>query len=167
MDPNFAKVMQDLDCVHSVDLLQAQKSIYRSDILYSRLFGKGFHNIYQPLDSELKEVDNLASRGNYQKVALTFHSNRMFKDAARFQLFKETGEFPMITTSTGVSSLAEVLHEDAVFPTNKESLVLHQGWKVIDLTKDRRVHASFLLRKIPEKTYTGIEEIVQMLETPT
>ena len=91
------------------------------------------------------------------------HSNRMFKDAARFKLYKETGNFPMVTKSTGVTSLSEVLSEDAKFPSNKEDLLQHQGWKVIDLTNEKRVRASYLLGKLPEKTYNDLNEIVHTL----
>ena len=69
----------------------------------------------------------------------------------------------MVTKSTGVNSLAEVLREDARFPSNKNELVNHQGWKIIDLTPTKRVHATDLLQKLPDKTYNGIGDIVQAL----
>ena len=162
-EPGFFKIMQDLNIIHAIDLLKGKKPAYSSDILYTRLFGKGYHNIYQPLDSELKKVDKIASKGNIKKAYITMHSNRMFKDAARFRIYKDTGEFPMVTKSTGVNSIAEVLKEDAKFPSNKTELLSHQGWKVIDLTPNKRVHASDLLQKLPEKTYYGIDDIVEML----
>ena len=59
------------------------------------------------------------------------HSNRVFKDAARFRIYKETGEFPMVTKSSGVDYLAEVLREDAKFPSSKTELVNHRGWKIM------------------------------------
>jgi len=71
----------------------------------------------------------------------------------------------MVTKSTGVDSLAEVLREDAEFPSVKEELIRHQGWKLIDLKKDTRVHASYLLETLPEETYNSISEIVQKLES--
>jgi uncharacterized protein YecE (DUF72 family) len=164
LDSSLIKVLQELSIVHSVDLLKGEEPAYKSDILYTRLFGKGFHNIYQPLDSELREVDKVASQGNYKKAVITMHSNRMFKDAARFLIYKETGDFPMVTKSTGVESLAEVLSEDANFPSTKEQLVFHKGWKVIDWSREKRVRASELLTKLPDKTYYDINEIVEVLE---
>ena len=127
------------------------------------LFGKGYHNIYQPLDSELKNVYNIASGKEFKKAVITMHSNRMFKDAGRFKIYKETGEFPKVTKSVGVDSLAEVLGEDAIFPSSKQELINHQGWKVIDLTPSKRVHARNLLQELPEKTYYGIQDITQAL----
>jgi hypothetical protein len=57
-----------------------------------------------------------------------------------------------------------VLSEDARFPTSKERLIEQQGWKVVDLSPDKRVHLSELLIGIPEKTYFDLKELVQTLE---
>jgi uncharacterized protein YecE (DUF72 family) len=163
LESSFGKMLQDLDIIHCVDLLKDQKPIYFNEICYTRLFGKGIHNIYQPLDSDLKHVDHTIITSGAKKAVVTSHSVRMFKDAARFKIYKETGEFPMVTKSTGIDSLAEVLREDARFPSNKSELVNHQGWKVIDLTPTKRVYASDLLSKLPEKTYYGVDDIFQVL----
>ena len=163
IEPNFAKVLQELNIIHCVDLLKETEPVYKSDILYTRLFGKGQHNIYQPLDSELRHVHKMASKEGIKKAVITMHSNRMFKDAARLRIYDETGDFPMVTKSTGIESLVEVLKEDAIFPSNKMDLLNHQGWKVIDLTPDERVRASDMLELLPEKTYYGIEDIIQTL----
>ena len=163
LNPLFVKVLEDQNIIHCVDLLKGKLPIYKSNILYTRLFGKGYHNIYQPLDSELKNVYNIASGKEFKKAVITVHSNRMFKDAGRFKIYKETGEFPKVTKSVGVDSLAEVLGEDAIFPSSKQELINHQGWKVIDLTPSKRVHARNLLQELPEKTYYGIQDITQAL----
>jgi len=163
LESSFGKMLQDLDIIHCVDLLKDQKPVYFSDVFYTRLFGKGEHNIYQPLDSDLKQIDHTIINSGVKKAVVTSHSVRMFKDAARFKIYKETGEFPKVTKSTGIDSLAEVLKEDARFPSNKSELVNHQGWKVIDLSANKRVYAVDLLLKLPEKTYYGIDDIVQVL----
>ncbi len=164
-NPYLAKTMQDHNMIHCVDLSKDEKPAYESDILYSRLFGKGPHNIYQPTDEELKKIDKKASEGDHKTVAMSFHFVRMYKDAARLKIYKQTGKFPLVTKSTGLNSLREVLQEDAKFPTNKAELVRHQGWKLIDLTQDKRVHASRMLKELPEKTYNSINEVVQTLES--
>jgi hypothetical protein len=87
----------------------------------------------------------------------------MFKDAARFKIYKETGEFPQVTKSTGIDSLIEVLREDARFPSSKTELIDHQGWKIIDLTSTQRILAKKLLQKLPDKTYNGIGDIIHTL----
>jgi len=87
----------------------------------------------------------------------------MYKDAARLKTYKLSGRFPMATGSTGTGSLREVLGEDAKFPATKQKLIEDQGWKIIDLTPERRVHASELLQAIPEKIYNSIDEVIQEL----
>ena len=160
---DFVNMIKKLNIIHCVDLLEVTEPAYDNDILYTRLFGNGYHNIYQPLDCELRQIDQTASREGIKKAYVTSHSVRMFKDAARFKIYKETGDFPMVTKSTGIDSLVEVLKEDARFPTNKTELINHQGWKIVDLTPSRRVHASDFLAKLPEKTYYGMDDIVQIL----
>lgn len=157
---SLIKLMQDLNITHCVDLSREEPA-FPSDVLYTRLFGKGVHNLYQFTDEELKEIDEKATRGEHEKVILCFHGVKMYKDAARFKFYKQTDRFPEVTSSTGLGSLKEVLSEDAHFPCTKAQLVQRQGWKVIDLTSDRRVHASELLAKIPEQSYRSIDEVIQ------
>ncbi len=163
LNPDIVKIMQDHNMIHCVDLSKDEEPAYASDILYSRLFGKGRHNIYQPTDDELKKIDRKASKRDHKTVAVSFHFVRMYKDAARLKIYKKTGKFPMVTKSTGQKSLIEVLKEDAKFPSSKEELIRHQGWKLIDLTENERVHASNVLARLPEKTYNNIDEVVETL----
>ena len=165
LNPDLVETMRDCSMIHCVDLSKDEDPAYKSDILYSRLFGKGSHNIYQPTDEELRKIDEKASKGDQKTVAVSFHFVRMYKDAARFKIYKNTGKFPTVTKSTSLDSLTEVLQEDAKFPSSKEELVSHQGWKLIDLTKTKRVHASCMLQKLPEKTYNSLNEVVQTLKS--
>jgi uncharacterized protein YecE (DUF72 family) len=163
----LVKVMQDHKMIHCVDLSKGETPAYESDILYSRLFGKGQHNIYQPSDEELAEIDKKATSSAFQKIILSFHFVRMYKDAARLKIYKETGKFPQITKYTGLASLEEVLQEDAQFPTTKEALIQHQGWKLFDLTQDKRLRVADFLEKLPEKTYNNISEVIEALHSTT
>jgi len=165
LNPDLLEVMQDYNMVHCVDLSKDEEPAYESDILYSRLFGKGPRNVYQPTDEELRKIDGKASRGKHKTVVVSFHFVRMYKDAARFKIYKETGKFPMVTKSTGLGSLTEVLREDAKFPSTKQELIRHQGWKIVDLTEDKRVHATYMLERLPEKTYNSVDEVVETLQS--
>jgi uncharacterized protein YecE (DUF72 family) len=167
LPPELVKTMQDHDMIHCVDLSKGETPAYESDILYSRLFGKGQHNIYQPSDEELTEIDKKATSSAFQKIILSFHFVRMYKDAARLKIYKETGKFPQITKYTGLASLEEILKEDAQFPTTKETLIQHQGWKLFDLTEDKRVRMAEFLQKLPEKTYNNINEVIETLHSTT
>jgi len=159
------KTMQEHGLIHSVDLSKGEMPAYESDTLYTRLFGKGKHNIYQPTDGELVEIDDKASGTKSERVMMSFHFVRMYKDAARLKVYKQTGMFPMITRSTGTASLEEVLGEDATFPATKQELMHSQGWKLFDLNESKRVHSRDFLSRLPEGTYGNVREIVDALES--
>jgi hypothetical protein len=134
-------------------------------VLYSRLFGKGNHNVYQPTDEELAEIDRGVSKSDSQKIVLSFHFVKMYKDAARLKIYKQTGEFPKITGSTGLPSLEEVLSEDAKFPSTKQELVENQGWKLFDTNEEERAHARKLIIQLPERTYNDVNEVMNALHS--
>jgi uncharacterized protein YecE (DUF72 family) len=157
------KFMQDNSIVHCVDLSKGEEPAYDSDILYTRLFGKGRHNIYQPTDNELAEIDNHILFSKATKASVSIHFLKMNKDAARLRVYKRTGKFPPITKSTGLFSLEEVLSEDARFPSSKDELKENQGWKLFDETEDKRMHAADVLEKLPEKTYRSIDDVISTL----
>lgn len=156
-------LMEDFGIVHSVDLSREEPA-YKSDVIYSRVFGKGKHNIYQFTDEELIEIDQRILRAEAKVAVITYHGPRMTSDALRFKKYKETGKFIPITAYTGIDSARAVLQEDAKLPSTKADLIEHQGWKVIDLTIDKRVHLRELLSKIPDKTYNSIKEVIAELE---
>ena len=159
-------LMRDFNIVPCVDLSR-QKPSFESDVVYSRLFGKGKHNIYQFTDEELVEIERKAEGSNSRVVALSYHGVRMNIDAARFMQYKKTGTFLPVTSFVGVNSARTVLAEDAQFPMSKSDLIEKQGWKVIDWTLNKRVHLSELLVEIPEKTYNDIDEVARALESVT
>lgn len=164
--PQTINVMQDLNIVHSVDLSK-EKPCYASDVVYSRLFGKRQMNLYQFTDEELVDIDRNVLEGlarGAKVAALSYHGVRMNLDAARFMHYKKTGKFFSVTPFTGISSAKAVLSEDAKFPSSKQSLIEHQGWKVVDLTSEKRVHLSKLLEQIPDRTYDSLEEVTHFLE---
>jgi uncharacterized protein YecE (DUF72 family) len=157
-------LMRDFNIVHCVDLSRAEPC-FDSDVVYSRLFGKGLHNIYQFTDEELIEIDEKANKHRGKIMALSYHGLRMNTDAARFVHYKKTREFMQATPFTGVESIRAVLSEDAKFPSSREDLAAHQGWKVVDVTANRRVRLYELLSKISDKTYGSVDEAVAALET--
>lgn len=159
----IVNLLCDFNIVHSVDLSRDEPAL-PSDVIYTRLFGKGKHNIYQFTDEELEEIDQKILKAETKTAVITYHGIRMNVDAIRFEQYKETGAFPQVTQFTGVDSARAVLSEDARFPSTKAELIEHQGWKVIDLTEKKRVHLSDLLSKLPERTYDSLETVVQELE---
>ena len=159
------KNMQEYNIINSVDLLKGELPAYKSDILYSRLFGKGEKNIYQPTDQELKEIDIRAKTGKYKKVVLSFHSQRMYRDAGRFKIYKQTGKFPSITKTTGLSSLREILKEGNIFPATKKQLIKHHGWKLFDYTQEKRVRTIEFLQKLPSREFQNVNQVIELLRS--
>jgi len=156
-------LMKDFKIINCVDISREKPQDWL-DIGYSRIFGKGKHNIYQFDDKELHEIDKKVSETKAKVVALSYHGSRMYTDALRFKQYKLTGSFLSATAYTGVDSVRSVLSEDAVFPATKQSLIINQGWKVVDLSVEKRVHLSDLLSKIPEKTYSSLEEVISSIK---
>jgi len=163
MTEKTVHLLHDFNIVHSVDLSRDEPAV-DSDVIYTRLFGKGKHNIYQFTDEELEEIDQKIVKIEAKTAVVTFHGIRMNTDAIRFEQYKETGTFPQVTQFTGVDSARAVMSEDARFPSTKVELIEHQGWKVIDLTASKRVHLSDLLSKLPEKNYDSLDMLVKELE---
>jgi uncharacterized protein YecE (DUF72 family) len=152
--PQISSLMQDFGIVQIVDLSLAKTS-FSSDFVYSRLFGKGKHNIYQYDDNELTEIERRAEETEAKTVVLAFHGLRINTDAIRFSGHRIKGKFLPVTDYIGVDSAKAVLAEDATFPSTKKELILDQGWKVIDLTPDKRVHLADVLGKIQKRLIAG------------
>ena len=161
---DLKSLMQDFKIIHCVDLSKGQRPFYKNEVLYTRLFGRGFKNIYQFDDEELENILLKTQLSGSKSAFLNFHGVRMYTDAARMKIFKETENFPQLTKSTGVDSLIEVLKEDVVFPTTKNRLVEEQGWKVYDHNKNQHIHAWIPLSKIPSKTYDSVNNLVEELK---
>jgi uncharacterized protein YecE (DUF72 family) len=155
-------LMHDLGIIHCTDISRELPAV-DSDILYTRLFGQGEHNLYQFDDAELLQISQKVNEKSREEAYLTFHGARMYKDAARLKVYEKSGTFPNVTKTTGLASLQSVLEEDAEFPTTKSELIEKQGWKVFDLTKTEHVHASTLLEKLPDRKYASVEEVIGAL----
>lgn len=157
------ELMRDLGIIHCTDISREMPAV-DSDVLYTRLFGHGTHNIYQFDDAELLDIETKVREKNTEKAYLTFHGVRMYRDAARFRVYQKNGTFPNITTDTGLASLKTVLEEDAKFPVAKKELIEKQGWKVFDLTENEHVHASMLLEMLPDRRYVNVEDVIGALK---
>jgi uncharacterized protein YecE (DUF72 family) len=159
---SLLRVMSEMNMIHCVDVSVENPAI-ESDVLYARLFGPGESNIYQFTDDEMRRIDDKAENPRFEKSILAFHGVKMYKDAARFKSYKTTGRFPNVTGHTGIESLRLILTEDAKFPASKEDLIGDQGWKIIDLTEEKRVHASSVLTGLPDRIFESVEDVVLSL----
>jgi uncharacterized protein YecE (DUF72 family) len=159
---DLVNLMLDHKIVHCTDLSK-ESPAFESDVAYTRVFGKGQRNVYQFSDEELVEIDGRIARSKSSISVISFHNVRMYKDAARLKIYKETGKFPPVTNATGQQSLKAALMEDARFPATRQELIKDQGWKVIDLTENKRVHTSTLLEKLPERVFMDVDDVLVSL----
>ncbi len=157
------ELMSDLGIIHCTDISREMPAI-ESDILYTRLFGHGEHNLYQFDDAELMEIERRVKDKSRGTEYLTFHGPKMYKDAARFKVYEKSGTFPNVTKTAGLASLRTVLEEDAKFPATKSELIEKQGWKVFDLAEKEHVHARMLLEKLPDRKYSDAREVIEALK---
>ncbi len=157
------ELMHDLGIIRCTDISKEMPST-DSDILYTRLFGHGKHNLYQFDDAELLDIDEKIRENNLGKAYLTFHGAKMYSDAARLKVYQKTEEFPGVTKSKGLESLKSVIEEDAKFPATKGELIKKHGWKVFDLTETAHVHASTLLNNLPDVKFASVEEVIEALK---
>ena len=157
------EIMHNHNIIHCIDISRGEKPAYPNDILYTRLFGKGVHNIYQYTDKELKEVNRKIVQSGTRKAILNFHTVRNYKAAARLKVFRKTGSFPRVTRSLGINSLLEVLTEDTRFPTTKLNLIKDQGWKIFDWKENQRRRVSEVIEKLPDQNYHNLHDLVQVI----
>jgi uncharacterized protein YecE (DUF72 family) len=156
------RAMEHTRTLDVVDLSQTAPRV-EDEVVYSRLFGPGPHNLYQFDDAELRAIDRAG--GDAVRTAFTFHGVRMYQDAARFLTFKRTGTFPPTGEARGLSSLEEALRPDARFPASKDDLVAGQGWKVFDVDDRTRAHAAMVLEKLSDRVYADLAEVMSELRT--
>lgn len=90
---HLKKLMEDRGIVHCTDLSKEEPQV-ESPLLYTRLFGKGYHTVYQFSDEELEEVYEKGNSRDYRRALFTFHGVRMYSDAGRFLTYVRTGRFP-------------------------------------------------------------------------
>jgi uncharacterized protein YecE (DUF72 family) len=157
------KMMRDHNITPAVDLSR-DTPLFTSDAIYTRLFGKGNHNIYQFSDDELKQIDHKILLAKAKTVSMAYHGVRMYTDAIRFAHYKTTGKFLSVTGVTGLASARTVLAEDTCFPVRKQELVKKQGWIVFDASAEEHIHLTDWLQLLPEKTYGSLDEVVSALE---
>ena len=165
--PNEAvyQIMVNHNIIHCIDVSREEKPAYPTDIVYTRLFGKGVHNIYQYRDTELKEINQNIVQSGARKAILNFHTIRNYKDAARLKVFRKTGKFPRVTKSVGITSFLEVLGEDTIFPSTKRNLMRDQGWKIFDWTKNQRRRVSEIIEQLPDQKYQNLRDLTNVLMT--
>jgi len=82
------RILRETDVTHSADL-SYQDPVYTNQLLYSRIFGPArevtSHGQYSIRDSQLGRTIEMAGKylGQKKRLMISFHSVRMYEDAAR------------------------------------------------------------------------------------
>jgi len=160
----LASALRDAGGFDVVDLSKGEVPRLESDVLYTRLLGKGEHNVWEFSDEELREIDVASSAGGSNRMVFAFHGVRMYKDAARFQEFRSTGSFRAATKGQGTLAVAEVLEPDARFPATRGQLLRDHGWKVVGTADGRNVHAEEFLARLPDRKFLSLAQAVRAME---
>ncbi len=165
INKQIIKFMQENNIVHCVDLSKDQKPIVKNDVVYTRLFGKGKHNIYQFSDEDLIALDKkVVSINGVKKVVFAFHVVKMYMDALRYKHYKEQGKFIPVTKYRGIESLKYVLEEDLSFPCNKEKIIEKCGWKLFDLNDEKRIRVSEIIKYLPNMSFSNLNELLEVVK---
>jgi uncharacterized protein YecE (DUF72 family) len=59
--------------------LSREEPAYKTDILYTRLFGKGKYNIYQFTNKELEDINKKATGTEHRKIIVSFHGSKCIR----------------------------------------------------------------------------------------
>lgn len=159
LSPEIVDLIRDLDILPCVDISREEPPFY-TEVLYTRLFGRGYHTLYEFDDEELLGIEEAVRNGGYKRAYLVFHSLRMYEDARRLKVHLETGLFPQTRRSVGVGALKESLLA-VRFPSSKSDIVRKVGWRSIDTKSGARIHISKLIERIPDREYLSVDDVVK------
>ena len=161
----IAELVDRYDVAHCVDFSKGEEPAAVGSVAYSRLFGRGEHNIYQFTDEEIKEICSLANKvgAKAKKVYIAAHTVKMYVDAARIKQYVEKGEMLPVTKGRGVEAVVEALMPDISFPITKEELIKWHGWKVIDWRDGCRVRLAEIFKELPSMQYRSLKQLEESL----
>ena len=82
----YLKLARDLGIVTSVDI-SVEEPMGKQDILYTRVFGPDRKKDIP--DRSLERIENRTRASGAKKGYVTFHGSKMYKDAARFLVYRK------------------------------------------------------------------------------
>jgi len=147
---------------HCVDISQSLP-IYSANISYTRVFGLGVKNQWEFDNEEIQQLHQRAVElpGT---TYVTFHTQRQAHDAARMKAFDETGRLINPTGKFDLDSMMVAINEYRKYPVTKQELLMAHGWKVIDLSKKKRVRAKMILTQLPNTQFNNQQDLRRALE---
>ncbi len=88
----------------------------------------------------------------------------MYDDVMRIKTYIEDNYFLPNYSTRGINAVRMAILENPKFPVNKEELIKLHGWKVIDISENKRIRMSKILKKLENRIYYSIEEILKNLK---
>ena len=155
------EILQRYEVTHVFDA-SYEEPVYHNNVIYSRIYGKGYHTLWVLDDDEIKSIAELARR--YAEKGLVFlmaHGCKMYDDAIRMKEYIYKDVILPIYIPQGVPAIKRALMEKPVYPATKKQLIRDHGWKVVDLNRYKRVRFKELLEKIDDRVYRSVDEVVE------
>jgi uncharacterized protein YecE (DUF72 family) len=84
LSPRTLSVLRAKGIVHVTDLSRSSPLLH-NEILYTRLFGLGEHNLYRFTPQDFKVIEDRALSSGAKEAYFTFHGVAMYADALRFK----------------------------------------------------------------------------------
>lgn len=155
------ELLERNDVTHVFDM-SYEKPVYHNDIVYTRIYGKGVHNKWVLDDKEVIYIAKESRRmARSNKVRVMGHGVRMYDDALRIKEYIRSEKLLPIYPVPGLPAVRQAIMEKPVFPARKETLLKEHGWKVVDITDDRRVRLSELLKGISDRVYYSVDDVLR------
>ncbi len=155
------ELLEANDITHVFDI-SYEKPVYHNNIVYTRIYGKGVHNKWVLDDREVIYIAKESKRmARSHKVRVMGHGVRMYDDALRIKEYIKSEKLLPIYPVPGLPAVRQAIMEKPVFPADKETLLKEHGWKVIDITNDKRVRLSVILKGISDRVYYSVEDVLR------
>lgn len=157
-------ILRKNSVTHCTDISRTMP-LHSTSISYTRVFGKGQNNQWQFDDQEIRFLHERVLELP-KTTYMTFHTQRQTHDAARMKTFDETGRLINTTGKYKINSIMVAIDEYQKYPIAKSELLSAHGWKLIDITKDKRIRAGEILNKLPSiefKTKKELKEHIKKL----
>jgi len=156
----YIKKIEEIIPVYDIS---KEMAIQHKEIDYTRIFGKGEHNIYQFTKKELKTIYTKATNAPVKKILISFHGVRMYTDAGKLRFYHLYKEFPKNKPPYGLEAIKTELLRDMNFPATRDEIIKHEGWKVIPLNEKDDIHIGDILSWLPPKIYKNPNEVIEEL----
>lgn len=164
----FEKLVRDYDIIPTGDASK-NKVVASKDsrLVYTRVFGKGEHTKWSFGTQELRDITERVESVPALKRYVTFHNLTMYEDASRMKEVVKSGmdtKVPAIAPR-GLDSFRKVIASGRVkYPLSKKDLIEEYGWKTFEIEGDLRVHVLDELKKLEERKYASVDEVVESLK---